>query len=153
VLVCGLHGLGDPGIVCEETHLRGATVEQDGAGRGQFWGPSHLLADDLRFLVEEGGGEFGPHVRRGLDVVDPVSHFMTDVVSPSLQGFQLLLGGVGHGRESLAHGVYDAGMSAGRFRTSAERPHVPAALARSSESSKALPFMSSSLSQLMVWEP
>jgi hypothetical protein len=63
VLVCGLHGRGDPGVVCEETCLRGATVEQDGAGRGQFRGPSHLLADDLNFLVEEGCGEFGPHVR------------------------------------------------------------------------------------------
>jgi hypothetical protein len=118
VLVCDLHGLGDTGFVCEEMRLRGANVEQDGVGRGQFRGPSHLLVDDLRFLVEEGCGEFGSHVRRGLDVVDPVSHFMTDVVSPSLQGFQLLLGGVGHGRESLAHGVDNAGMSTGRFRTS-----------------------------------
>jgi hypothetical protein len=99
-----------------------------------------MLADDLRFLVEKSWGEFGPHVRRGLDVVDPVSHFMTDVVSPSLQGFQLLLGGVGHGRESLAHGVDDAVMSAGRFRTS--KCGETAALAHSSESSKALPFMS-----------
>jgi hypothetical protein len=36
----------------------------------------------------------------------------------SLQAFKLLLGGVGHGWESLAHGVDVAGMSAGRLRTS-----------------------------------
>jgi hypothetical protein len=51
-------------------------------------------------------------------VVDPVCHLLSDVVSLCLQSVQLLLRGVGHGQESLAHGMDPAGMSAGRLRTS-----------------------------------
>jgi hypothetical protein len=137
-----------------KTRLRGATVEQDGAGRCQFGGLSHLLADEVRLFVEEGCGEFGPHIRPGLDVVNPVGHFMADVISPSLQGCQLLLEGVGRGRESLAHGMDDAGMRDVSIQVSVERPH-----ASSSVGSQLGVFEGFALQELWfepvdgVWEP
>jgi hypothetical protein len=60
-------------------------VKHDGAGRCQFRGLSYLLADEVCLLVEEGCEEFGPHIRLGLDVVEPVGHF-TEM--SSLQAFK-----------------------------------------------------------------
>jgi hypothetical protein len=54
VLVSSLHGLGDPGVFLEKMRQGGGTVKQDDAGRSRFGGLSHLLADDVCLLVEQG---------------------------------------------------------------------------------------------------
>jgi hypothetical protein len=71
------------------------------------------------------------------------------------KGVQLLLGGFGHGWESLAHGMDPAGMSAViSAQVSADRPHIPAALARSSESSEGFALHELWLEPVDgVWEP
>jgi hypothetical protein len=95
-------------------------------------------------LVEDAGGHLRAHIRGVLDLGLPGRHILADVRKGPLDLVDVLLGSsVQRQERSLAGGVdlvSEDGMDSAHVR--AARPQVPAAFARSSATSKALPFMS-----------
>jgi hypothetical protein len=64
VLVRGIHGLDDPGVVREEVHRGGGTVKQDGLGWYQLMGFSQLLAHEVRLLGKKATESLTPTSNR-----------------------------------------------------------------------------------------
>jgi hypothetical protein len=137
----GLHGLCNLLNVRKEERLGGGTVERDVVDGQKVKRLRHQLANGLRLFVEDARCQTSADVRGVLNLGVPGRHILADVISPCLQLVQLLLGNAEQGRKrSLACGILLAKARENSAQVNAARLQVPAALARSSASSKALPF-------------